>query len=249
MGIALRRKENFSSYCTHYQNSAFTLAEVLITLGIIGVVAAITMPTLIQNYQKQVYVTGIKKGISVFQNMIKKMQADEEASSIGTIKIFSEGVCESDDESCEYPWMGNPSVFEDIIPKYLNVVKICKNEECNRCTNASIRCNSNNVCTYWKGDTDEPIHYILASILAISSSDTENTTRGFYTSDGMIFYFAPFGSTPSIAVAIDINGDKGPNTIGRDIVSFAFFKSNGKFYDNASGIVEHLMSNGWNMDY
>lgn len=32
---------------------AFTLAEVLITLGIIGVVAAITLPTLIANYQKK----------------------------------------------------------------------------------------------------------------------------------------------------------------------------------------------------
>ena len=31
---------------------AFTLAEVLITLGIIGIVAALTMPTLIGNYQK-----------------------------------------------------------------------------------------------------------------------------------------------------------------------------------------------------
>ena len=32
---------------------AFTLAEVLITLGIIGVVAAMTLPTLINNYKKQ----------------------------------------------------------------------------------------------------------------------------------------------------------------------------------------------------
>ena len=32
---------------------AFTLAEVLITLGIIGVVAAMTIPTLISNYQKK----------------------------------------------------------------------------------------------------------------------------------------------------------------------------------------------------
>lgn len=37
--------------------NAFTLAEVLITLGIIGVVAAMTLPTLIQNHQKQVYAT------------------------------------------------------------------------------------------------------------------------------------------------------------------------------------------------
>lgn len=30
---------------------AFTLAEVLITLGIVGIVAAITLPSLIQDYQ------------------------------------------------------------------------------------------------------------------------------------------------------------------------------------------------------
>src|SRR5574344_1640540 len=38
----------------------FTLAEVLITLGIIGVVAAITIPTLINSYKKQVLQTRIK---------------------------------------------------------------------------------------------------------------------------------------------------------------------------------------------
>ena len=32
---------------------AFTLAEVLITLGIIGVVAALTLPSVITNYQKK----------------------------------------------------------------------------------------------------------------------------------------------------------------------------------------------------
>lgn len=33
--------------------SAFTLAEVLITLAIIGVVAAMTVPTLMQNHQRK----------------------------------------------------------------------------------------------------------------------------------------------------------------------------------------------------
>lgn len=40
---------------------AFTLAEVLITLGIIGVVSAMTLPTLIANYQKQQTVVQLKK--------------------------------------------------------------------------------------------------------------------------------------------------------------------------------------------
>ncbi len=40
---------------------AFTLAEVLITLGIIGVVAAMTIPTLISNYKKSVVESQLKK--------------------------------------------------------------------------------------------------------------------------------------------------------------------------------------------
>lgn len=39
----------------------FTLAEVLVTLGIIGVVSALTVPTLMQNYQKKSYVTQLHK--------------------------------------------------------------------------------------------------------------------------------------------------------------------------------------------
>ena len=41
--------------------TAFTLAEVLVTLGIIGVVSAMTVPTLMQNYQRQSYVTQLHK--------------------------------------------------------------------------------------------------------------------------------------------------------------------------------------------
>lgn len=41
--------------------TGFTLAEVLITLGIIGVVAAMTMPVLIQKYQNRLLLHGLKK--------------------------------------------------------------------------------------------------------------------------------------------------------------------------------------------
>ena len=43
---------------------AFTLAEVLITLGIIGVVAAITMPMLVSTYQERELVSRLKKDYS-----------------------------------------------------------------------------------------------------------------------------------------------------------------------------------------
>ena len=44
---------------------AFTLAEVLVTLGIIGVVAALTLPSVIQKHQEQVTVNKVKKFYSV----------------------------------------------------------------------------------------------------------------------------------------------------------------------------------------
>ena len=53
------------------KNFAFTLAEVLITLGIIGVVAAMTLPALITNYQKQVTVTRLKKAYSQLAQTVK----------------------------------------------------------------------------------------------------------------------------------------------------------------------------------
>ena len=55
---------------------AFTLAEVLITLGIIGIVAALTLPTIIQNYQKRVTVEGLKKEYTLLQQALKMYQAD-----------------------------------------------------------------------------------------------------------------------------------------------------------------------------
>ena len=52
------------------KRAAFTLAEVLITLGIIGVVAAMTLPALIANHQKKVASTKLKKFYSTMQNVL-----------------------------------------------------------------------------------------------------------------------------------------------------------------------------------
>ena len=55
----------------------FTLAEVLITLVIIGVIAALTVPSLIQRTEKQEYVARLKKAQSVLQNAIYKIGIDQ----------------------------------------------------------------------------------------------------------------------------------------------------------------------------
>lgn len=44
---------------------AFTLAEVILTLGVIGIVAVSALPTLITSYQKEEYVTKLRKTYSV----------------------------------------------------------------------------------------------------------------------------------------------------------------------------------------
>lgn len=49
------------------KNYGFTLAEVLITLGIIGIVAALAMPSLIQNHRKQVIETRLAKFASTYR--------------------------------------------------------------------------------------------------------------------------------------------------------------------------------------
>lgn len=45
---------------------AFTLAEVLVTLGIIGVVSALTLPSLVKSHQRQVFVTQLHKVYNEF---------------------------------------------------------------------------------------------------------------------------------------------------------------------------------------
>ena len=55
---------------------AFTLAEVLITLGIIGVVAALTIPTLISKYQEKQTIVKLKKVYSILQNAYTAAEAE-----------------------------------------------------------------------------------------------------------------------------------------------------------------------------
>ena len=57
---------------------AFTLAEALITIGIIGIVAALTIPTLIANYQKEVTVQRLKQMYSIITQAAKMYTNDTE---------------------------------------------------------------------------------------------------------------------------------------------------------------------------
>lgn len=110
------------AHCNRLRRAAFTLAEVLITLGIIGVVAALTLPTLIQNHQKQVYVTQLKKAYSTLGNAFNKMAVDEDVvdwkqtncgSSLSTATCMEaltkqmNIVKKKDNSSCSTAWSGD----------------------------------------------------------------------------------------------------------------------------------------------
>ncbi len=54
----------------------FTLAEIILTLGVIGVVAAITIPTLVTNYQKKSTATQLKKTYALINQAVRMAEAE-----------------------------------------------------------------------------------------------------------------------------------------------------------------------------
>lgn len=94
----------------------FTLAEVLITLGIIGIVAALTIPTLMQNFQDAQYKTGYKKAFSVASQALQSCLTDNEIASRTN---------QYDDVAAVTNWNCFKSKF--------NVTKDCSNNNNNLC--------------------------------------------------------------------------------------------------------------------
>ena len=69
----------FSRFTSHFllSKAAFTLAEVLITLGIIGVVAALTLPTVINNIKHKQLETAFKAAYSIFSQAVMNMKRED----------------------------------------------------------------------------------------------------------------------------------------------------------------------------
>ena len=64
---------------------AFTLAEVLITLGIIGVVAALSTPALVNNTQQAKIGPTLSKFVSTFENAMESLMVDEGITHISDL--------------------------------------------------------------------------------------------------------------------------------------------------------------------
>lgn len=72
------------------KKSGFTLAEVLVTLMIIGVIAAMTIPSLMQNTAQQEYKAGFKKAVSMLNQAVTLNYAldGEDATNFQGSSIF-----------------------------------------------------------------------------------------------------------------------------------------------------------------
>mgnify|MGYP001056703708 CR=1 FL=1 len=103
-------------------NKGFTLAEVLITLGILGVIAALTLPSLINKYQAQVLRTQFLQANSILQNGILLMRND--AIDLNDVingrnseiikKYFESGNCavpKNESEAGYYNYFGNQKLL------------------------------------------------------------------------------------------------------------------------------------------
>lgn len=67
------------------KKTAFTLAEVLLTLVIVGIVAALTIPTILSATNKQEYVVGLKKTYLTLDSGLKELMTKKGCSTFSCV--------------------------------------------------------------------------------------------------------------------------------------------------------------------
>ena len=119
----LPNKTLFSRFTSHFslKRPAFTLAEVLITLGIIGVVAAMTMPALIANYNNHITEVRLKKFYSIFNQAIQQSVAENGDTSTWDYWFNGEYDNEKNETPEDYSGVLNEK-FDRYIAPYMKIV-------------------------------------------------------------------------------------------------------------------------------
>ena len=131
------------------KSKAFTLAEVLITLVIIGIVAAITVPSLLQSTQDKEYHSKLRKNISIIKQAFNLAQVNEGMMGDNTAIVNSVGIENSSDVVSGWG-------ISLGLSKYINTNKICtrvSSTQLEKCNNTDIeelkqRWDGKNIPTY-----------------------------------------------------------------------------------------------------
>jgi len=174
----------------------FTLAEVLITLGVIGIVAALTIPPLVANYQKSVYVTQLQKFYAEFQVGAKSYYASQDCQDLKCTGSF--------DGATAWAIPSLEPNLEDFVSKSFKITKSYG----------------------FEGTYDVAARYLAyawdqSQYCFTNAQYSFMTADGFLvgiqtdTSEGCVIF-----DNVCATVYVDINGFKGPNIFGRDAFQF-----------------------------
>ncbi len=176
--------------------SGFTLAEVLITLGIIGIVAAMTIPGLIAKHQKIVTATQLKKAYTTIAQAFTMAQKD-----YGDISGWDFKPSNPEDGDTTSLKTAITLFAKTYLIPYLSVIT-----DCGAGKEASKQC----FYTWYTTDgtalnytpSDNLYRFILNNTTLIQLS--YDNSAGDYTIGHVLIY-------------VDINGFNKPNTISKDI--------------------------------
>jgi len=170
---------------------AFTLAEVLITLAIIGVVAALTIPSVITNYKNQETVSVLKKTYSSIANTTNLAIRD-----YGPIASWFE-------DDFVNGFEASRAYAKKYVTPYLRVSKSCETQSNTSCGH-EIKYRSNEGLKAFNLSNRYKFYLADGTFVAMSVNNSGTGT----------------GRHLNAAYLIDINGDKKPNIIGQDVYSF-----------------------------
>ncbi len=180
--------------------TAFTLAEVLITLGIIGVVAAMTMPTLIQHFQKKSLETQTQKFYSMMSQAVKQYMADYGVDDLRNTPL----TCENYNEECNSPEA--IASIRDFVTKYLKVAK--------ECDHSANDCFAPEYQLFDGSKPDDENHY---SNYSFTTTANWNCRRDYVLADGSVIRIGYHYIKEPVGLYVDVNGKKGPNRVGYDL--------------------------------
>ena len=181
--------------------AAFTLAEVLITLGIIGVVAAMTMPTLINDINKKHWITGYKKAFSELSQIHQLLNSETGGSYMAECNDF--------DDVC----------LKNLFAEKMKVVEYCKETVPNKCQESSTYLNGRTRGINQTTEVNDPWPTIV-------TASGYSVKFRFHGNDCSEFIEGYSQKLPTCGwMQIDVNGLKRPNVVGKDIYFLNIFKN------------------------
>lgn len=181
------------------KNYAFTLAEVLITLGIIGVVAALTIPILMANINNTDLKVKWKQTYSQFAQATAMIMQENG----GTMQNLCAG---TDPHNC----------FLNFYESKLKLIKRCASAS--GCGSSNLYFSDNSSAAVWN------INYTPAAVLpngSVFHLYSYGANAAIYAQN--CSYGGMFAKTACAYVQVDVNGSKGPDKIGTDVFAFAIF--------------------------